>query len=180
MKGIARFVFFLAVGAMMFTSCASKKDFTQPVRTEYKLTDEILGRIQFFVARDIILYRANSESGMAIENGEVVLTNNSSEDQLIIKAGTKGAFVKSEGAEKIAVRFEADAGKYLIFSGTGNYKGRYMLAAQKWDNKKGVITYGGEEYYVTPESAGSFLQFKLKKLSSYKKKSRVASGVDIN
>jgi len=180
MKGFVKYFLLIGLGAFLFASCASKRDFTTQVRKQYGLKDEILPKIQFFIAEDIVLYKADSESGLAIQNGEVVVTNSASEDQIIIKAGTKGAFVKSNGPEKVAVRFESGEGRFLMFSGTGNYKGRFMLAAEKWENKKGVITYNNEKFYVTNASGASYLQFKLKKLNSYKKKSRVASGVDVN
>ena len=180
MRGMTRFLLVLAVGAMVFSSCATKHDFTEKYRTDYGLKDEILPRIQFFNSSEIILFRADSESGLAIENGEVVVTNANSEDQIVIPKGTKGKYVNTPSTGKLAIRFELGEGKYLVFKSAGSYKGRYMLAAEKWEQKNGVITYGGDKYYVTGSSGAAYLQFKLKNLNSYKKKSRVVGGVDVD
>ena len=168
------------VAGFLFTSCASKLPFTQDARKKYNMSDAILKKVQFYNSRDIILYRANSEAGLAIENGEVVVSSSNNEDQVIIKAGTQGAFVQSLGSDKISVRFELGDGKYLLFGGEGNYKGRYTLLYKAEGNGKGSVTYHSEKYLIKPESASAYLEFKLKKLNSYKRESRVATGVKVD
>lgn len=169
----------MAVATLIFTSCARKHAFTDAVRKKYGITDEVMGKVQFYVSNDIILYRADSQAGLAIENGEVVVTSNNSEDQIIVKKGTPGAFVSSEGPNKISVRFELGDGRFLWFTSAGMYKGRYHIVA-KWERKRGVLDYANEVFYVTPESNSSYLMFKLRRLNSYKKKTTVASGVKVD
>ena len=106
MKGFSIYLAAIALSALTLGSCAAKKDFTEAVRKQYGITDEILPKIQFFISQDIILFRADSESGLAIEDGEVVVSNTASEDQILIKAGTQGIFEKSHGSGKISVRFD--------------------------------------------------------------------------
>ncbi len=169
----------LSAVSVLVSSCATKRPFNDEDRKTFGLKNEILSKVQFYVSNDIVLYKADSEAGFAIEKGEVVVTNSNSEDQIIVKRGTPGAYVNAESSDKVAVRFEMGEGKYLYFSSKDAYKGRYHLVAA-WERKRGVLNYAKEKYYVTPESNSSYLMYKLKKLNSYKRKSRVASGVKVD
>ncbi len=169
----------MLIAITLLSSCAAKQPFTSKVREKYNMTDEILSKIQFYTSEDIVLYRADSESGIEIENGELVISSDKTEDRIVIQRGTKGIFEKSYNKNKIAVRFEIGEGRFLIFGGEGNYGGRYQLMAEEWVNKHGRITYSGEKYLVTPASGSSYLLFKLKKLNKYKKESRVVGGMDV-
>ena len=175
-----RYSCLMVLAVVLLGSCAAKRPFTDKVREEYKMTDEVLKKIQFYTSEDIVLYRADSESGTEIVNGEVVISSAQTEDQVIIKRGTPGIFEKSMGAKKIAIRFEVGDGRFLVFGGEGNYQGRYQLLAEEWVNKHGKITYSGEKYLATPSSGASYLMFKLKKLNKYKKESRVVGGMEVD
>ena len=180
MNKVIRLTSIFFVASLLMSACTAKRPFTTKVREEYKMTDEILAKIQFYTSADIELYRGASESGIEIQNGELVISTANTDDRIVIPRGTKGVFVKSMGTEKVSIRFETGEGKFLIFGGTGNYQGRYQLMAEEWVNKHGRITYSGEKYFATPGSGSSYLLFKLKKLNKYKKESRVVGGLDVD
>lgn len=180
MNKAIRYSCLMVLAALLLGSCAAKRPFTDKVRDEYKMTDEILKKIQFYTSEDIILFRGDSESGTEIINGEVVISSAQTDDQIIIKKGTPGVFEKSMGSKKIAIRFEMGDGRFLIFGGAGNYQGRYQLLAEEWVNKHGKITYSGEKWFATPSSGSAYLLFKLKKLNKYKKQSRVVGGMEVD
>lgn len=180
MNKVFRLTSILLLATVVLSSCATKRPFTDEIRKEYNMTDDVLKKIQFFTSEDITLYRASSESGVEIVNGEVVLSSANTEDRIVIPRGTKGVFEKSMGSSKVAIRFELGDGRFLVFGGEGNYQGRYQLMAEEWVNKHGKLTYSGEKWFATPDSGRAYLLFKLKKLNKYKKESRVVGGLDVD
>ena len=57
MNKAIRYSCLMVLAALLLGSCAAKRPFTDKVRAEYKMTDEVLKKIQFYTSEDIILYR---------------------------------------------------------------------------------------------------------------------------
>lgn len=160
-------------------SCAPKVPFTMAIQEKYKLTDTDIKKIQFYTSDDIVLYKAESASKTETTGGEVVVTNKSQEERLLIKKGTPCVVVKIEGKDKLYLGFDAGDGKMLLFSGrTGNDP--FKLKAEEWVNNRGKLTYDGKTYYASASSASTYIEFRLKKLEQYKQKQTVVKGRKLN
>src|SRR5690606_15633689 len=117
-----------------------------------------LKKMQFYISTDVTLQRGerSSQSQELDKDGKLVIASSASVDNILITAKTPGVCVKVIDDNKIAVSFDADDNKYLVF-GDPNNRGRYNLMGAEWTNGKGKINYGDKVYYVMPGGAGAYL-----------------------
>ena len=157
--------------SVLFTSCSSKVSFTTKSLTDYKLTNEDVQKLQFYLQGDIVLTNGNSEKGTKTEGGELVIKDEQSINKVVISSGTKGVVEKIEEG-LMYVSFEV--GRNLLFRASPT-DGKYRLKTEKFDPRKriGTLNYGQEEFYVASNSLQSHLVFKLK--NSVKRKSNQRS-----
>jgi hypothetical protein len=157
-------------------SCTEKIPFTSKVKKDYNLKDNQLRELQFQLVNDIVLTKSTSENTSTLENGEIIVSESSSQDKVIFKAGIKGVFVKSIDSTKIAISFEKDDEHYLTF-GAKNNTGIYVLTADEWTPQgKGKITYGGDLFISSPESNKAYVTIKLRKSNRNITNQRLATG----
>lgn len=164
---------------LVMASCSPKIPLTNEVREKYSIQDEDLSRLQFYNSATITLYRVSSAGGNKIVDGRLVITSDKEEDSIVIPEGTAGVYEKSLGASKIGISYEVGEGRFLVFGPQGK-AGRYLLHAEEWVSQNGKLTYAGQTYYASPASANAYLLFKLKKLTNYQKKERIAKGRKIS
>ncbi len=175
MRKLKRVMVLLAI-VLLAASCKQKISFTRDVQKKYNLTEAELGKLQYYLVNDIVLYSASRDGNTSLEDGEIVINEEESVNKVIFKSGTRGILHKVEGTDKIAVRFENGEGKFLTFGST-TMKGRYTLQAKSWKpNGRGVIEYGGEDYLTSKSSASAYISVKLKKNKDYSNSQRVVKG----
>lgn len=178
-KTFSKTTLILMIGiASIISSCATKKPFTNDVRTRYNLDASKLKRLQFFISQDVTLQRgeSSSEQQELDKDGKLVISSSASLNEILISAGTPGVVVKVLEGNKLAVSFDdVDDNKYLVF-GDPNNRGRYTLMGAEWNQGKGKINYGGKVYYVMPGGASAYLKFEMKKVKDYKKTQDKAKG----
>lgn len=182
MKKLQSLLFIAVVATAGFlSSCASYIPFTNEDRVKYSLDEAKLKKLQYYISTDVTLKRAerSNEAQQLDKDGKLVISSSASVDNVLITAKTPGVCVKVLDDKKIAVSFDSDDNKYLVF-GDPNNNGRYLLMGAEWVNGQGKINYGDKVYLVMPGGAGAYLKFELKKVKKYKESSTKAKGRTVN
>jgi hypothetical protein len=174
MNRFSSFIIALVAMATLF-SCSPKQPYTSYLAAKYKLTEADLKKIQFYTSEDIILSTKMSASKTETEKGDLVISSNTSEDQIIIKKGTPGILEKMSGTEKVYISFEVGEGKFLVFGSNGQRE-PFRLMADSWENGNGKLTYAGKTYYATGLSGKSYLLIRIKKSQKRKSSQTVVEG----
>lgn len=160
---------------LFFSSCSPKVAYTNYLVNKYKLTESDLKKIQFYTSEDIILTTQESNSKTETSDGSLVISSNTSEDQILIKKGTPGVMEKQIGSDKISISFEVGEGKYLVFGSNGQRE-PFKLQAEKWEGGRGKLMYAGKTYYATGLSGNSYLLIQIKKFQKRKSNQTVVEG----
>lgn len=171
MKKIIFAVFSLSI---LLSSCSSKVPFTTKAMTDYKLTNDDVQKLQFYIKGDVVLTNGKSEKGTKTEDGELVIKDEQNLNKVIIADGTRGVVEKVEG-DLLFVSFEE--GKNLKFKASPT-DGKYRLKSDKFDPRKrmGTVKYGNDEYFVNSNSLKAYLVFKLKNSTKRKSNQRSVKG----
>ncbi len=169
-----RIIYAVLTLSILLTSCSSKVPFTTKAMTDYKLTNDDVKKLQFYVQGDVVLTNGNSEKGTKTEDGELVIKDEQNLNKVIISSGTRGVVEKVEG-DLLYVSFEE--GKNLKFKASPT-DGKYRLKSDKFDPRKrmGSLKYGSEDYFVASSSLQAFLVFKLKNSTKRKNNQRSVKG----
>jgi len=182
MKKIQSLLFVALIATAGFlTSCASYQPFTNDDRLKYNLDEAKLKKMQFYISTEVTLQRGErtNQAQELDKDGKLVISSSASLDNILITAKTPGVCVKVIDANKIAVSFDSDDNKYLVF-GDPNNRGRYNLMGAEWENGKGKINSGDKVYYVMPGGAGAYLKFQMKNVKNYKESSTKVKGRKVN
>lgn len=168
-------ILFVALVGVMLSSCSSKTPYTTYLVNKYQFTEADLKKVQFYVSDDIILTTSETSSKVGTEQGKVVVSSNSSQDQIVIKKGTPGVLEKQIGTDKVQISFEVGEGRFLVFGSTGQRE-PFKLQAESWSNGQGKLTYAGKTYYATGTSGYAQLLIVLKKSQKKKSNQKVVEG----
>ena len=172
MKKIIFAIFSLSI---LLSACSSKVPFTTKAMTDYKLTNDDVKKLQFYLKGDVVLTNVKKgEKGTKTEDGELVIKDEQSSNKIIISDGTRGVVEKVDG-DLLFVSFEE--GKNLKFKASPT-DGKYRLKSDKFDPRKrmGSVNYGGDEYFVNSTSLQAYLVFKLKNSTKRKSNQRSVKG----
>lgn len=179
MKDIKLNYLSLIILSVVLFACSPKTPFTNDARQKYDLDESKLRKLQLYISSDVTLQRgeSSSEKQDLDDDGKLVVSSQSSFDEIYIPAGTPGVVVNVINENTVAVSFDekGDDNKYLVF-GDPNNRGRYYLMGAEWKSGKGKISYGGKTYYVMPGGASAYLKFELKKVKKYKKSQSKVKG----
>ena len=143
---------------------------TQRVITENNLTAEQVRKTTILHLRNVVLQNKTSKEEQSIAEGKIVVTDDKSIEQVVIKRKTPGIAIDYSTDGKIVASFEDVDSKNLAFKPNPKRGNRYYLFANAWNNGIGQITYDGREYYSSPESGGVYLMIDLKKVNDFKNK----------
>ena len=165
------------MSAMVISSCSPKLfPFTDNVYSEFDASDRRLSKVQFYLSGDIVLYRDFGGKRTSVENGTIKIVDGRKVEEVIFKKGTPGVFVFSPKRNRVAISFEAGDDKYLMFGPNQKAGGRFVLLAKEWKRNRGKVTYAGETWNTTSESAYSNLLVDLDKARNTKYKKTTVSG----
>ncbi len=165
------------ISAMIITSCSPKLyPFTDNVYEEIDSSSDALSKVQFYLSGDIVLYRDFGGKRTSVENGTIKIVDGRKIEEVIFKKGTPGVFVFSPKRDRVAISFEAEDDKYLMFGPNQKAGGRFVLLAKEWKKKRGKVTYAGETWNTTTESAYSNLLVDLDKARKTKHKKTTVKG----
>jgi hypothetical protein len=151
--------------------------FTQKLYEENRWSDAELKNIQFYVSRDIILWREATEGSSKIAQGKIKVVKGRRVEELRIRRGTPGVFIFSPKDNRFAVSFESDSDqRYLMFGPNPKRQNTYVLLASDWKGTTGSITYDNTTYYTDANSGMAALLVDLDRNVRTSYKSRVAKG----
>ena len=162
---------------MLLASCSPKIPFSQAIRDKYKLSDDDLKKIQFYLSDAIVLKRGEDlgrEKGT--DNGALVIKSGKNIEQIVFKRNTSCVTDQVVDKTKLAVSFEDGGNKFLVFGSEGDADGYYSLKALNWTGGKGEIKYGEPTYYSNSGSQKTFLMFKMQSLRKINVDEKVVKG----
>jgi len=162
----------------LLASCApSLKYYTKDIHDDSRWSDSELGKIQFYLSNDIVLWRDVNRGESVISKGKIKMVDGREVEEIIIKRRTPGVFLFSPQKNHYAIGFDTnDDTKYLIFGPSEKVNGRYVLLAKDWDRRFGKVTYGDKVYRTTNESAFAYLMVDVDKTRSTKVRKTKATG----
>ena len=131
-------------------------------------------------SRDIVLYRDYTTGGSRIESGKIKTVQGRKVEEVRIPKGTPGVVIDQPRKDKIAVSFESQNDRYLLFGANPKKGGNYVLLAKDWKNRRGKVTYDDKQYFITSDSGMATLLVDLKQSKKVSVKSRSAKGRTIN
>lgn len=171
-------ILLLTAVSFLFTSCSKKLTyFSKDVQQEYNLTEADLKRVQFYLSEDIVLRKKYKGESTKISDGKIKAVDGSKVEEIVFKKGTPGILEFMPKSNRMAVSFESGGSdKYLMFGPNPKAGGRYILLAKEWNRNTGVISYNGQDYSTTSESAYASLLVDLKNARKISVKRRSADG----
>ena len=165
------------VSVLVMSSCSpTLYPFTDNVYDEFSSSTETLSKVQFYLSDDIVLFRDYGGKSTSVENGTIKIIDGRKIEEVIFKKGTPGVFLFSPKQDRVAISFEADDDKYLMFGPNQKVGGRFVLLAKEWKKKRGKVTYAGETWNTTNVSAYSNLLVDLDKARKTKYEKTTVSG----
>ncbi|MBT3963115.1 MAG: hypothetical protein HN728_04295 [Flavobacteriales bacterium] len=166
----------ILISAFMFSACSTKYVLDSDKIEKYRLSADDLQGIQFYNSHDIVLTKYEAKTADKTTDGGTLNLNYGKEiDQLMIKEGTRGKVVKQLDGNRLAISFEPDDSKFLVF-GAKEGGTTYYLQALEWNGDRGKIKYGPEQYLTNAGADRTSLTFKLKRKYIENKEFRVAKG----
>ncbi|HAQ38284.1 MAG TPA: hypothetical protein DCX89_05255 [Saprospirales bacterium] len=170
-------ILFFGLVALFISSCGTQlKPFTQKMYEEYGWSERDLQSVQFYVSRDIVLEKKAMDNITSIKDGKIKVIEDKVIEKLVIKRGTPGSLLFMPKENRLAVSFDNDNNKYLIFGASQKNQGKFMLFAKDWDRNRGVMTYDGQTYYTTSASAMAYLMVDIREAAKVKFSNEVAPG----
>jgi hypothetical protein len=168
---------FIAIGLIYVNGCSSRIPFTYYMKEEYKLTPSELQSLQFYNAKKITLQRELLADDRNIAKGKLITKSGKYIDEIIIKANTPGIAVLS-GENWISISFEEGTSLNYLSDEKyrENWKGKYALGGEKWENNIGTILFAGKEYLAIHKSGDTFLLIDKKSLEKIEKTKKILKG----
>ena len=176
MKTANRLILFSLLIIGMSACSPRLTPFTQDLYSDNNWSEGELKKIQFYLSRDIRLYRDFTEGSSKIEGGKIRMVKGRKVEEVVIPNGTPGLMVFSPKDDRLAVSFEDNDDRFLMFGPNKKIGERYVLLAKEWSRSRGKVSYEGTTWYTDSESAYAALMVDLKKIKRTKVKSRVAEG----
>ena len=172
------FLINVSLFVMLLSACSPRVPFTHQIRHQYKLNEQELKSIQFYTSDDIILRRGDKDSdGKRLEEGTLEIKKSRTMEEIVIKAGTPCIIDKVVDGERVSVKFEDGANKFLVFGSINNSRGYYTLQAETW-LKSGIgrLNYGDTYYWVSKSGRNVILLFKMKQIEEDRQRQKVVGG----
>ena len=176
----SKYSLFLLIWAGMIVltmmACKPKSVFLEANRVELDTSNVELRKVQFFNDKPIILRRKATESDIRQSGGKMVEVDGERVQEILIKKGTKGVIVGNKNG-KLLIAFENGEGKYLRFY--KNAKNAYQIDADKWVNRRGMISYADMDFAIEAESNDVLLMFREKKKFKSASEQRTVKGMKV-
>lgn len=168
------------LGAMLLAGCAANGmiPFTHDLRHAYRLSNEDLMKLQYYLAEPVTLYRTDVAGGSTITDGKLITQGDSVIDEIVVSKGTPGIAIDA-GDDWVAISFEESASA-LPFSSDEVHRAEwnaiYSLSASDWSNGIGTVQYDGKLYTAIRNSGLAYLLIDQESLSKVAKNKRALSG----
>ena len=174
-------LFVLVFVAVTAQSCSNKlTPFTKRLQNQFQWEESELQRIQFYLSDDIVLRRTLGIGESRISKGKIEVVDGREVEQVVFKEGTPGVMLFSPKDNRLAISFEEDSDKFLMFGPNPQVGGKYVLLAKDWNRRVGQVTYDGRTYTTNSESALSCLLVDLDKHKELDYSSKTVGGRKID
>ena len=178
---ISKTIPLLAICLIFLNGCSpSLSTFSERLYEDGGWSEQELKDIQFYTSDNIILRRQIRSGNSKIVDGEIKMVNGRKVEEIIIRKGTPGIFVKKTSDTNMAISFESGKDKFLVFGPNKKIGGRYALKANDWEKNRGKVKYAGKTFIFTVVDEVPMLQVDLKNRTNTTRKSRVAKGRKVN
>jgi len=175
-----KYIIIAAIAMVTMSSCKNLVPYSDAVKTKYSLNDDQLKHLQFYLSDPIVLqHKIVDGTTTQVTDGKIKIINGEKVEEIIIRSGTPGVLVRNEEG-KLEISFEKDDSHFLRFGANPARYETYVLLASDWKGKIGSVTYAGNKYFTSPESADALLLIDVRKIASYQKDERVAKGRKVN
>jgi hypothetical protein len=144
------------------------------------LSESDLKKVQFYVSRDVVLYRELRQGESRIANGKIKLKNGKQIEEVIIRSGTPGALLFIPKANRFAISFESgENSPYLMFGPNPKMDNRYALLAKEWQKYDGKVHYAGNIYRVESDAAYASLLVDIDRIGNTQIRRKIAEGREV-
>ncbi len=162
--------------ALLLQSCGTPTVLSRSGIETHNLEHALIEKIQFYNSSDIVLSRvAEAEASSSTKNGTLTTNTSGSIERIIIRANTRGRVIKHLGDGKLAVQFDDDPNRFLVF-GPNPATGDYTLQAKKWANGRGLLPYGEASYLTNQGAERCQLTFRMKRKYEHHTRTSFAKG----
>lgn len=168
----------MLVAIVALTGCATGRiPVTQSLRDQYRLEENDIKGLQYFISGDVTLQREfRREEGEISKSHKLVIKEGGLVEEVFIATGTPGIATKV-GPTSITVSFEP--GGSLVF-GTSSDRDPdriYKLLANRWTDYYGELIYDNKTYYAVKGSGQAYLEIGAESLDAVEKKRKVLPGM---
>lgn len=169
------------LGVLLLSSCSHKlTPFTERLQDDFAFEEEDLKRIQFYLSDDIVLDRNIGVEESRITDGKIKVIDGREVEEIIFKKGTPGVLLFSPKSNRLAISFEEDSDKFLMFGPNPKVGGRYVLLAKDWNRRVGKVSYDGRTYRTNADSALASLLVDLDAYTDVDYNSQKVKGRKVN
>lgn len=138
------------LSAVFIASCATtsqRRSFTQQFYKDSGLHGDDLKKVQFYLDRDVLLYRVLEADDSRVEGGKITSRGGQTIEEILIRRGTPGVLVFMPKDDRLGISFDPqNDNNYLMFGPNPNNGNRYTLLASDWDSREGSVTYGASRW----------------------------------
>jgi len=169
----------MLVAVLALAGCAAgRTPFTQALREQYRLGEEDLKQLQYYIYGDITLQREfRREEGGISGSHKLVVKEGGLVEEVFIASGTPGVATEV-GPSTIAVSFEP--GGSLVFGSPASDRDtdrKYKLSAKRWTDYYGELVYDNKTWYAVKGSGRAFLEIDAESLDAVERKRKVLPGM---
>ena len=169
----------MLVAIVAFTGCAiGRIPVTQTLRDQYRLEENDLKGLQYFISGDVTLQREfRREEGEISKSHKLLIKEEGLVEEVFIAAGTPGIATKI-GPSSITLSFEP--GGSLVFGTSSSDRDPdriYKLLANRWTDYYGELVYDNKTYYAVKGSGQAYLEVGAESLDAVEKKRKVLPGM---
>lgn len=157
-------------------SCKSLTPFSQGLYSELDLSEDELKEVQFYLSKDIVLYRTLSESESEITKGKIKMRKGQRVQEIVFKRGTPGVVMFVPRENRFAVSFDAESNEFLMFGPNDKYSKQFTLLGKSWAGRIGEVTYGEKVYSTNSRNALAALMVNVNKFKSTTVNRKTAKG----
>lgn len=152
MKSIIQLSVIALIG--LISSCSpSLNYYTETMHDNYRLSEAELQSVQFYLSKDIVLYRDLGINESKISEGKIKIIDGRKVEEIIFPRETPGVLMFSPKQNRFAISFEEGEDSYLMFGPNKKAGGKFVLLAKEWNRRIGKVTYKGQTYKTNTQSA---------------------------
>lgn len=175
MKSIIQLSLIALVG--LISSCSpSLNYYTESMHDDYRLSEAELQSVQFYLSKDIVLYRDLGVNESKIKEGKIKIVDGRKVEEIIFPKETPGILMFSPKQDRFAVSFEEGEDSFLMFGPNKKAGGKFVLLAKEWDRRVGKVTYKGKTYKTNSQSAMAALLVDVDKARKVSRKTKKVKG----